>query len=196
MLLAIDSSLGTSVALVATDGELLREASSFDPRAYAETIGALIKECLSGLQGNHTPITGVVMGVGPGPFTGLRVGMAAAHALSLSLQVPLYPVVSHDALGWLGDSDCVVTTDARRGEVAYSVYKHDVPFRRIDGPTLVRPDHLDEALGDWVNVPRPPSGEVSAATLARVALEFITLGLPFPAPTPIYLREPDVGGKA
>lgn len=196
MLLAIDSSLGTSVALVATDGELFGEASSSDPRAHAETIGLLIKECLSGLQGNHTPITGVVMGVGPGPFTGLRVGMAAAHALSLSLEVPLYPVVSHDGLGWFSDSDCVVTTDARRGEVAYSVYDHGVPFRRIDGPTLVRPDHLDEALGDWVNWPRPPSAEVSAATLARVALDFMVYGLAFPSPTPVYLREPDVGGKA
>jgi len=196
MLLAIDSSLGTSVAVVGTNGEVLREASSSDPRAHAETIGALIKECLSGLQENHTPITGVVMGVGPGPFTGLRVGMAAAHALSLSLGVPLYPVVSHDGLGWFGDQDCVVTTDARRGEVAYSVYEHGAPFRRVYGPTLVRPDHLDEALGDWAHWPRPHSGEVSAATLARVALDFMKHGLAFPSPTPVYLREPDVGGKA
>jgi tRNA threonylcarbamoyl adenosine modification protein YeaZ len=129
----------------------------------------------------------VVMGVGPGPFTGLRVGMAAAHAISLSRQVPLFPMVSHDGLGWFIDRDCVVVTDARRGEVAYSIYRLGETQRRVFGPALVRPEHLDDVLGVDHSLPRHQGESVSAATLARVALDFTRLKLSFAPPAPMYI---------
>jgi tRNA threonylcarbamoyl adenosine modification protein YeaZ len=192
MFLAIDSTWGTSVALVDLEGSTLHEATSEDPRAHAEKIGQLIHECFE--LSNLTPqdVTAVVMGVGPGPFTGLRVGMAAATAFSVSRDLPLLPVVSHDALGWAGDENVVVVTDARRGEVAYSVYQAGAPYRRVVGPALTTPDKLDELLGVAAGFQRNDTSFVSAGALAQVAVDFIANGLDFPSPAPIYLRAPDV----
>jgi tRNA threonylcarbamoyl adenosine modification protein YeaZ len=195
MFLAIDSSLGTSVALVTLDGVAVHEANSVDPRAHAERIGELLQECFD--HTSHTPddVTHVVMGVGPGPFTGLRVGMAAAAAFSLSRGLPLLPVVSHDALGWWAENEYVVVTDARRGEVAYSVYGNRSDHRRVVGPALTTPDLLDEVLGAAKNFPRNTSSEVSATALALVAKDFVAKNLEFPSSVPLYLRAPDVTVK-
>ncbi len=88
MFLAIDSSLGTSVAVVSPAGVILAENSRSDPRGHAENIGSLLQETLVEAGVEPSEITRVVMGVGPGPFTGLRVGMAAAEAFALSRAVP------------------------------------------------------------------------------------------------------------
>jgi tRNA threonylcarbamoyl adenosine modification protein YeaZ len=193
MLLSIDSSLGTSVAVVSPEGKILHEANSEDPRAHAELIGQLLTECFSETGVTPGDITHVVMGVGPGPFTGLRVGMAAATAFSLSRGVPLLPVVSHDALGFVTAGDSVVVTDAKRGEVAYSVYGVSPEFTRLVGPALCTPDQLDLELGEAVSLPRNTAGFVSAGALALVAHTMMASGVAFAPPSPIYLRAPDVG---
>ncbi len=193
MLLSIDSSLGTSVAVVSGEGEILHEARSDDPRAHAELIGQLVTECLSHAGVTPTDITHVVMGVGPGPFTGLRVGMAAASAFSLSRGAPLLPVVSHDALGFVAGSDSVVVTDAKRGEVAYSVYRGFPELTRVVGPALCTPDQLDSVLGEAAGLPRNTTGFVSAGALALVAHTMMANGVAFGPPSPMYLRAPDVG---
>ena len=195
MLLAIDSSLGTSVGVVSPRGEVLSEHNSADHRAHAETIGVLIQGALH--QAGVTPadITAVVMGVGPGPYTGLRVGMAAAHAFALSRGLLLLPVVSHDATGWLHAEDCVVVTDQRRGEVAYSVYRQGVSHKRTVGPELAKPENVDAVLGDARTLPRIVPEGVSAGSLGLVALEFQAHNLVFASPAPVYLRAPDVTVK-
>lgn len=193
MLLGIDSSLGTSVAVVSPEGKVLHEAQSVDPRAHAELMGQLLTECLSEAGVVPSDITHVVMGVGPGPFTGLRVGMAAASAFSLSQGVPLLPVVSHDALGFVAPGDSVVVTDAKRGEVAYSVYRASPELARVVGPALCTPDQLDAVLGVAADLPRNTLGFVSAGALALVALKMMARGVAFVPPSPMYLRAPDVG---
>ena len=195
MFLAVDSSLGTSVAVVSEKGVILAEHSSADRRAHAETIGVLLQGALQEASITPQEVSAVVMGVGPGPYTGLRVGMAAAQAFALSRAVPLYPVVSHDAPGWASDSDCVVITDARRGEVAYSIYHHDASKRRVLGPQLAKPEDLDEVLGEHRRLPRLSPDTISAAGLARVALAYRELALEFPGQSPLYLRQPDVTVK-
>ena len=195
MFLAIDSSLGTSVALVTLGGVALHEANSVDPRAHAERIGELLQECFDTTSRTPEDVTHVVMGVGPGPFTGLRVGMAAASAFSLSRGLPLLPVVSPDALGWWAEKECVVVTDARRGEVAYSVYRDHSDHRRVVGPALTTPDLLEEVLGEAHEFPRNTTSLVSATALALVAKEFLDKNLEFPPHTPLYLRAPDVTVK-
>jgi tRNA A37 threonylcarbamoyladenosine modification protein TsaB len=97
--------------------------------------------------------------------------MAAAQAFALSRSLPLYPIVSHDAEGWGVSTDTVVVTDARRGEVAFSIYSPGAPLRRVRGPELATPEGLNEALGE-------------AKTL-----------LLLPEPRPLYLRAPDVTVK-
>jgi tRNA threonylcarbamoyl adenosine modification protein YeaZ len=195
VILAIDSSMGTSVAVVSLEGQVLANLQSDDPRAHAELLGVLLMNALE--QAGVTPgdVTGVAMGIGPGAFTGLRVGMAGAQAFALSRNLPLYPVVSHDALGWTVDTDTVVVTDARRGEVAFSVYSPSAALRRVRGPELSTPALVDEALGDAAALPRIVGVSIDASVLALVALHALSEGLPLPEAQPMYLRAPDVTVK-
>ena len=191
MFLAIDSSLGTSVAVVSREGTVLAEASSDDHRGHAENIGALIEQALESAGCAPAQLTHVVVGVGPGPFTGLRVGMAAAEAFALSRSLPLVPIVSHDAEAF-GLGDVVIVTDARRGELAVSVYTGDAVSRRVLGPLLARPEDVDDALADYVSVPRIQVVSVSAGKLGQVALSYLEAGVTPESPAPRYLRAPDV----
>ena len=191
MFLAIDSSLGTSVAVVSREGTVLAEASSDDHRGHAENIGALIEQALASAGCGPAQVTHVVMGVGPGPFTGLRVGMAAAEAFALSRSLPLVPIVSHDAEAF-GLGDVVIVTDARRGELAVSVYAGDAVSRRVLGPLLARPEGVDDAIADYVSVPRIQVVSVSAGKLGQVAHSYLEAGVTPESPAPRYLRAPDV----
>jgi tRNA threonylcarbamoyl adenosine modification protein YeaZ len=189
--LAVDSSLGTSVAVVSSDGQILSESSSDDTRGHAENIGALLQDALSSAGITPAEITHVVMGVGPGPFTGLRVGMAAAEAFAHSRSLPLFPLVSHDAEA-LGAGDVVIVTDARRGEVAYSVYRGESVFRRVLGPALARPENLEHELGEHSSLPRIQAETISAGKLGQVAHAYLTAGVSPESRAPRYLRAPDV----
>jgi len=191
MFLAIDSSLGTSVAVVSGEGAILAEALSDDHRGHAENIGALIEEALANAGIRPAEVTHVVMGVGPGPFTGLRVGMAAAEAFALSRSLPLVPIVSHDAEAF-GLGDVVIVTDARRGELAVSVYTGDAVARRVLGPLLARPENLDDALAEYDSLPRIEVASVSAGKLGQVAHSYLEAGVTPESPAPQYLRAPDV----
>jgi tRNA threonylcarbamoyl adenosine modification protein YeaZ len=195
MFLSIDSSSGTSVAIVDREGSTLSNQTSTDPRAHAELIGLLVEQALAEAGTPPAAITAVVMGVGPGPYTGLRVGMAAAHAFALSRSLPLYPVISHDGAGFRSAVDCVVVTDARRGEVAYSVYRAAPTPARIAGPALARPETLDHELGEHATLPRSEPAVIPADDLARVALSYLEHGWEFPSVSPVYLRAPDVSVK-
>ena len=195
MILAIDSSMGTSVAVVSPEGKVRSSLQSDDPRAHAELIGVLLTSALEKAGVSAGDVTGVAMGIGPGAFTGLRVGMAAAQAFALSRNLPLYPVVSHDALGWAVETDTVVVTDARRGEVAFSIYSPTAPLRRVRGPELSSPALVDQALGDAVALPRIVGVSIDASVLALVALRALSEGLALPGATPMYLRAPDVTVK-
>jgi tRNA threonylcarbamoyl adenosine modification protein YeaZ len=191
MFLVVDSSLATSVAVVSSLGEILSERSSTDPRGHAENIGALLQEALDVAGVTPVELTHVVMGVGPGPFTGLRVGMAAAEAFALSRSLPLVPIISHDAPAH-GAGDCVVITDARRGEIAYSVYAGEGAMRRVQGPALCRPENLDTELGEYSSLSHIQAGTISAGHLGQVAATYLESGVPLASPAPQYLRAPDV----
>ena len=191
MFLAIDSSLATSVAVVSGEGDILAELSSTDTRGHAENIGALIQDTLAKAGLEPAAITHVVMGVGPGPFTGLRVGMAAAQAFALSRNLPVVPVISHDAIAH-GAGDVVTVTDARRGEVAYSVYFGDAVKRRILGPALTKPEDLDSALAQYATLPRREVSSISAGALGQVAQKYVAASIELDPSAPQYLRAPDV----
>jgi len=100
MLLAIDTSTGTSVAVVDRDAGILAETGTDDAMRHAEVVGDLIREALDAAGVRPGALSGVAGGMGPGPFTGLRVGIAAAHAFALGIAKPFVPVVSHDAIAW------------------------------------------------------------------------------------------------
>jgi tRNA threonylcarbamoyl adenosine modification protein YeaZ len=205
--------VGTSVAVVDDDGVVRAEESSENPLGHAEVIGTLIARALRAAA--VTPalgvtalkwdrITHVAAGMGPGPFTGLRVGIAAARAFALGRGIPVVPVVSHDAvaLGRLlqaaiaGESEqrFAVVTDARRREFAYTVYDgmdaDGLPLRVIE-PALIPRDELDARLAE-LGALRLDAHAVPAALIGIAASRALAAGRTIGPDDALYLRSPDV----
>ncbi|MCU1403371.1 MAG: tsaB [Microbacteriaceae bacterium] len=200
MLLAIDTSAGTSVAVVDRDRGILAERTEHDTRRHAEVIGELIVECLAGADVPVTALSGVAAGMGPGPFTGLRVGIAAAQAFALGAGKPVVRVVSHDAIAFGhyaagGSGPLLVVTDARRKEVYWSSYsgadQAGLPTRD-SGPGLARPDDLGRAVPNYGSYLRLDAESVSAASLGLLAEGLYLHGREFAGKDALYLRSPDV----
>lgn len=190
MLLAIDTSAGSSVAVV-DSGRVLAEAAEAGTRRHAEAIGTLLRRALEDAGIRRADIEGVVAGMGPGPFTGLRVGIAAARAFAFGIGVPVHPVVSHDAIAWGHEERVLVVTDARRREVAWSLY--DPNLIRREGPELAgRGDEWNAIMERHPGVPVLDPAEVSAASLGLVAEFLLAEGRPLGPDQPLYLRPPDV----
>ncbi|KFF58989.1 hypothetical protein JF66_14530 [Cryobacterium sp. MLB-32] len=206
MLLAIDTSAGTSVAVVDRDRGVISERLEADTMRHAEVIGRLIRECLAEADVAVGDLSGVVGGMGPGPFTGLRVGIAAARVFALGAGAPLVPVVSHDAIAFGRYRDghvgpLLVVTDARRREVYWSAYSdadaHGLP-NRIGAPGLAKPADLAQSVAlrepDWTHADwtHADGVSISAGDLGMVAELSFAYGRSFAADSPLYLRSPDV----
>lgn len=184
MILAVDTSLGTTVAVIDADGRTVAEASTPDPLGHAEVIGDLLAQVA------RPGITHVVAGMGPGPFTGLRIGIAAARAFALGRGIPLIPIPSHFAIALEADAagPFAVVTDARRREIAVSVFDG----LDADGiPNMIRPTRL-EKRGVEIDEPDLEATELSAAALARVGARALVAGRTLADAEPLYLRSPDV----
>ncbi|HXD60791.1 MAG TPA: tRNA (adenosine(37)-N6)-threonylcarbamoyltransferase complex dimerization subunit type 1 TsaB [Lacisediminihabitans sp.] len=200
MLLAIDTSAGTSVAVVDRDRGVLAERAEPDTRRHAEVIGELIAQCLHEAQVPVTALSGVAVGMGPGPFTGLRVGIAAAQAFALGAAKPVVRLVSHDAIAFEryatgASGPLLVVTDARRREVYWSAYSGSdelgLPVR-ASAPGLTRPDELSAAVPNVGDYERFDASAVSAASLGLLAESMYLHGRAFAGTDALYLRSPDV----
>ncbi|PRY67591.1 tRNA threonylcarbamoyl adenosine modification protein YeaZ [Glaciihabitans tibetensis] len=222
MLLAIDTSAGTSVAVVDRDRGVLAEFSEHDTRRHSEVIGTLIAEALKASGIEVAALSGVAVGMGPGPFTGLRVGIAAARAFAFGAGKPVVPVVSHDAIAFAAlegmkrapgsiaaavPHPLLVVSDARRREVYWSAYsgsdEQGLPIR-VAGPGLARPDDLpnlpeltgrdgsSSRAGGFDRYERLDADAVSAAALGMFAESLYLHRRPFAGPDALYLRAPDV----
>ncbi|MBG6239048.1 tRNA threonylcarbamoyl adenosine modification protein YeaZ [Mycetocola sp. CAN_C7] len=195
MLLAIDSSIGTSVAVVDRDGGILSELSVADTMGHAEVVGALLRDAIADAGVEVGDLSAVACGMGPGPFTGLRIGIAAARAFAFGAGKPVVPLVSHDAIAFAwyreGNSgDLLLTTDARRRELYWSAYSGADPSGlpvRITGPGLARPDDVPVA-----SAVRLDAVGVSSGALGMLAELTWAAGASFAADEPLYLRSPDV----
>ncbi|WP_431866792.1 tRNA (adenosine(37)-N6)-threonylcarbamoyltransferase complex dimerization subunit type 1 TsaB [Microbacterium paraoxydans] len=194
MILAVDTSLGTAVALIDPDGTRRVEAGTADPLGHAEVIGDLVRDVLR--EGGSDGITHVVAGMGPGPFTGLRIGIATARAFALGRGVPVVPVPSHTAAALTIQATVTgpfaVVTDARRREVAVTVFdgqdEDGIP-RTIADTVLVRAADADEHLA---GLRRVDVTTLSAVDLARVGARALAAGRVLAGEEPLYLRHPDV----
>lgn len=201
LVLALDTSTpAVSVALVDRSAGLVAECLVVDARRHGELLAGGIRQVLTEAGVDRTELGAIAVGLGPGPFTGLRVGVVTAATLSDALGIPAYGVCSLDAVG---EGERAVLTDARRREVYWARY--DATGARIQGPSVDRPADLVEALagvpvvGDgalaYADVlagldVRPEPRYPSAVRIAELADE--------PAPLlPLYLRRPDaeVPGK-
>jgi tRNA threonylcarbamoyladenosine biosynthesis protein TsaB len=211
VILGIDTSLGSAVAVVEPDGVIRSEVRSLDPRGHAEVIGTLLERAMAEASVTPSDITHVAAGMGPGPFTGLRVGIAAARIFALGRGLPVVPVVSHDAVAlelllhsaltadWGSVEDgaaetFAVVTDARRREFAYTLYRgiddDGLPIR-VAEPALVPRDGLDAALAH-AEAARRDADHIPAAMLALAAARALSAGRTIGHADALYLRSPDV----
>jgi tRNA threonylcarbamoyladenosine biosynthesis protein TsaB len=214
VILGIDTSLGTAVAVVEADGVVRSQVASTDALRHAEVVGTLLQRALDEASGapagalapgGAVGITHVAAGMGPGPFTGLRIGIAAARAFALGRGIPVIPVVSHDAIalerllhealaGEAESGPFAVVTDARRREFAFSVYEglddDGLPVR-IDGPRLAPRDDVDGLLAA-AGAQRHDAAAVSGAMVALTAARAHAAGRSVGPHDPLYLRSPDV----
>lgn len=198
-ILAIDTATpAVTAAVVVRGGERLEVAGeriTLDARAHAEMLTPNVVTAVAEAGLTMADLDAVVVGCGPGPFTGLRVGMATAAAYGHALELPVYGVCSLDAIGVLTAGEVLVVTDARRREVYWARYRDGL---RVEGPEVAPPADV-------------PAG---AATVVAGSPEHAALfGLPLAGPAyptamglvgavgdwtsapaalvPLYLRRPD-----
>lgn len=216
MLLAIDTSTSLIGAAVHDGVRVLAEATELAARRHAELLGPCVQRCLEVAEVSPEELTGVAVGVGPGPFTGLRVGVVTALVLGAVAGVPVHGICSLDALaaeaaaeehGRAAGQDLLVATDARRKEVYWARYAvRGGVSRRTDGPGVARAADLPAPLRDLPAVGRgvhlypealhgPPLPlDVRPGVLATLAVRALVDGDPdgilLPA-EPLYLRRPD-----
>ena len=207
LLLAFDTATpAVTAAIGETDPDgaftLRASASSVDARRHGELLTPAIQGLLdeSGLV--LSDLDHVAVGTGPGPYTGLRVGLATGHALADALGVPCHGVATLDALAFATKrtDPFLGLTDARRKEVFWARY--DDHLTRVGEVHVDRPAEIDteglplvgegarmhaEALGQEAQEPLLPD----AAAMAELALLRLHSGESLPEPNPLYLRRPD-----
>lgn len=195
LFLAIDTAIGTSVA-VGHEGRVI-EAASADPMAHAEVIGELIHRALSESGVAGTGVTHVIAGMGPGPFTGLRVGIAAATAYARGRGLTPLPLLGHEAVALDAYAlpgarpTLTVLQDARRRELFRTHFTgidaDGLPI--ADGePTLITRAQEDAEPTDDAHWPEL----IPAANLVRLATRRLATGRDFASDRARYLRSPDV----
>ena len=184
MLLSIDTSAGTSAAFF--DGERLLSSVFFDdPFGHAENIAKAVTGVLSQANIAASALENIAVGIGPAPYTGLRVGIAAAKALAGPLAVGLHGVMVLDAIAFSRTEErLLVTTDAKRGELFAAGY---VFGKREFGPRVIDPSSTAE-FGDYEHVSEPADAE----KVGRYALWALEKGIDLSETGAIYLRSPDV----
>jgi len=201
-LLAFDTATPAVTVAVCDGAHVLAERTVVDARRHGELLAPGIDAALRRAGLERTELDGVAVGVGPGPFTGLRVGLMTARVLGTTLDVPVFGVCTLDALAQAAalatglSGEYGVATDARRKEVYWARYDG---LDRVTGPHVDRPA---EAAAQLTGLPVVGAGAAlypdafphheeplhpSAAALAR----WVTDGRPTLPPQPLYLRRPD-----
>lgn len=193
--MAIDTSQGTAVALL-VDGEVVCELNEPNPMLHAEQIGSLIAKCLADAKTSSKQVTAVAVGIGPGPFTGLRVGIAAAKMFAEGVGVPILGVGSLDAIAFGQDltKPVLVLADARRSEVYFGLYqgksKSGVPIK-ISGPGVAKLADLELSLKDSGQQYQVLESPIKASLVGQLALAELSEGLDKTKVQANYLRAPD-----
>jgi tRNA threonylcarbamoyladenosine biosynthesis protein TsaB len=213
LLLGLDTATPAVTVALHDGGQPLAQLVTVDAHRHAELLAPAIAKVVADAGVSQRDLTGIVAGVGPGPYTGLRVGLVTARVLGAALDIPVYGVCSLDVIaadvaagaddaGGPG-GDFLVATDARRRELYWARY--DSSGRRTAGPEVSRPAEIPvsglpaagegpmlypEILPEGLGPAFP-----AAATLCRIAVAAIAAGDPaglLLAPEPLYLRRPDV----
>jgi tRNA threonylcarbamoyl adenosine modification protein YeaZ len=175
--------------------EVLAQRVTIDARAHAERLTPNVLAALADARIGMTDLDAMVVGCGPGPFTGLRVGMATAAAYGHALGIPVHGVCSLDAIGVQTSGDILVVTDARRREIYWARYLDGV---RVDGPAVNAPADVDPGTAQAVagspehaalfELPRCEPVYPTPAGLVAAVRDWSEPQGPL---LPLYLRRPD-----
>lgn len=205
--LGIDTATSAVTAAVCTPEAVLARRSTLDARRHAEILAPSVRDVVGDAGIARTDLGAIAVGVGPGPFTGLRAGIVTAATLGAVLDVPVHGVCSLDAIahevGAAPDAPrrFVVAADARRREVYWAVYDLGPNgAERAGEPAVDRPADLPDEVRAlpvagrgaelYADLLGPALGvrDVDAAHLVAVAIERPDLRRPL---APLYLRQPD-----
>ncbi|GAB4049139.1 tRNA (adenosine(37)-N6)-threonylcarbamoyltransferase complex dimerization subunit type 1 TsaB [Catellatospora paridis] len=183
---------------------VLAQRATVDGRAHGELLAPQIDALLAEAGVKPRDLAAVVAGVGPGPFTGLRVGLVTAASLTMALNIPAYGVCALDALGLRTAGRALVATDARRREVYWAVYADGSPLTgpAVDKPADVAPRLAEfavtaavgEGAAKYADVLGLPAGAAlypEPSAIVELAAQRVRDGAPSEPLTPLYLRRPD-----
>lgn len=197
IVLALDTSTPAVTAGIVRvdDFTTLAQHVTVDARAHAERLTPNVVAALADAGLTMADLDAVVVGCGPGPFTGLRAGMATGAAYGHALGIPVHGVCSLDAIGVLTSGETLVVTDARRREVYWARYRDGV---RTEGPAVNAPADLDPAAARGIagspdhaalfDLPYREPRYPTPAGLARAVGDWSADPAPLVA---LYLRRPD-----
>jgi tRNA threonylcarbamoyl adenosine modification protein YeaZ len=203
LLLAFDTATPAVTVALHDGARVVAEDSAVDARRHGELLAVSIAKVLRSAGVGQRELTGIAVGTGPGPYTGLRVGLVTAAVLSSALSIDVDGICTLDVIAaaaapMAAGSEFLVATDARRREVYWARYAGN--GERLSGPQVSRPAELPAGrpvagegavlypeLASVPLLPRYPS----AARLAGLAVARRAAGMPLQPPAPLYLRRPD-----
>ncbi|SFP36009.1 tRNA threonylcarbamoyl adenosine modification protein YeaZ [Tranquillimonas alkanivorans] len=201
-ILAFDTSAAHCAAALRSDGSLLDVREESMARGQAERLMPLLEEVLAGQGLGWRDLDAIAVGVGPGNFTGIRISVAAARGLALSLGVPAVGVSNFEV--WAADAPCLICLDAPREQAFVQMFEADgsrgaprllqpdapVDDLRRDGLRLVGPaaPRLAERLKGEPVEAEPP---VLPARIAEIAARKLADGAESGRPAPLYVRPAD-----
>ncbi|MGK5733173.1 tRNA (adenosine(37)-N6)-threonylcarbamoyltransferase complex dimerization subunit type 1 TsaB [Streptomyces sp. URMC 124] len=208
LLLALDTAT-PAVTVALHDGDkVIAESRQVDARRHGELLLPAVDRVLAEAGLKLDAVTDIVVGVGPGPYTGLRVGIVTAATFGAALGVPVRGLCSLDGIAYAAgqaglEGEFVVATDARRKEVYWARYAD--ARTRVTDPSVDRPADLTEKLAGltavgagavlypdaFTDVRADMPEHQSAGALASLAAERLRTGGEFLPDQPLYLRRPD-----
>jgi tRNA threonylcarbamoyl adenosine modification protein YeaZ len=205
LLLAFDTATPAVTVAVHDGSGVIAHESAVDARRHGELLAPSVARVLAKAGAQPGDLTALAVGTGPGPYTGLRVGLVTARVLGSALCIPVDGVCTLDILAAearhsVAGREFIVATDARRREVYWARYAPTA--ERLSGPDVSLPalvpagypmagegPRLHAELGEANDIigPRYPS----AAQLAQLAADHLALGFPARPAEALYLRRPD-----
>jgi tRNA threonylcarbamoyl adenosine modification protein YeaZ len=208
LLLVMDTSSAVITAAVHDGDSVVGHASEHGAQSHGELLAPVVERALAEAGARPGDLTHVCAGVGPGPFTGLRVGIVTARVMGEALGIPVRGMCSLDVLAFQAAAesgftlgDFAVATDARRKEVYLRSYSRG--GRPASDAVVVKPADVMASVaagpvvgpGAWlypdVFVDAREPRELDGAAMAELVAGRIELGTPLLEPEPLYLRRPD-----
>lgn len=205
LILAFDTATPAVTVAVHDGSSAVAQESAVDARRHGELLCPSIGRVLAAANATPADLTAIAVGAGPGPYTGLRVGLVTARVLGSVLDIEVdgvctLDVIAAEARESAGGCEFVVATDARRSEVYWARYAADgtrLSEPRVSLPALVPAGWPVAGEGPVLHAELAERGEPigprypAAARLAELCVARLAAGLPAGPPTPLYLRRPD-----